>query len=43
MECGKYIKMVAFGCDIFAGISVTRKKTVGLLQAVASVDRPVIV
>jgi hypothetical protein len=40
---GKYIKMVAFSCDISAGISVTRKKIVALLQAVASVDGYVIV
>jgi len=42
-QVGKYIKMVAFSCDISAGISVTRKKTVALLQAVESVDRYVIV
>ena len=42
-QVGKYIKMVAFNCDISAGLSVIRKKTVALLQAVASVDRYVTV
>jgi hypothetical protein len=42
-QVGKYIKIVAFSCDISAGIPVTRKKNLALPQAVASVDRYVIV